>query len=155
MKLWDGMNSKKFDAQMLQISAHQVDTVNRQISRLTVISDAVSALTVLHLNPKISDPQRITKIPRRPLTLPSEQDAVVEAKTDQSESSRALKGDAMDVDGDEPEQHADGDVDDSAKWTGIWSDIGILSEKQFQTIVTKCIATLGENIARLFVIRAD
>lgn len=25
MKLWDGMNSKKFDAQMLQISAYQLE----------------------------------------------------------------------------------------------------------------------------------
>jgi hypothetical protein len=49
----------------------------------------------------------------------------------------------MDVDKAVPEGQAEDGLDNSAKWQGIWSDIGILSEKQFQTIVTKCIATLG------------
>lgn len=35
MKLWDGMNSKKFDAQMLQISAHQVDLAITRAVKLT------------------------------------------------------------------------------------------------------------------------
>jgi hypothetical protein len=35
MKLWDGMNSKKFDAQMLQISAHRF---GRHYLRLMLIS---------------------------------------------------------------------------------------------------------------------
>jgi hypothetical protein len=105
----------------------------------------VSALTVLHLNPKISDPQRITKIPRHPLTLPSDQETTSDTKVKESESVEAAKGDVMEVDGDEPKQHADGDAESVAKWKGIWSDIGILSEKQFQTIVTKCIATLGKS----------
>lgn len=106
---------------------------------------SVSALTVLHLNPKISDPQRITKIPRHPLTLPSDQEPTSKTKGMESESIEAVKGDAMEVDGEEPEPPADGEAETTAKWKGIWSDIGILSEKQFQTIVTKCIATLGKS----------
>jgi hypothetical protein len=101
---------------------------------------------VLHLNPKISDPLRITKIPRHPLTLPSDQEKTVNTEVNGSESTESAKGDAMEVDGNEPAPHADGGAENSTKWKGIWSDIGILSEKQFQTIVTKCIATLGKSI---------
>lgn len=111
---------------------------------------SVSALTVLHLNPKISDPQRMAKIPHYPLTLPTDA-----KKQDEIHPSQTFREDAMDVDKAETEQQAGGVEDNSAKWEGIWSDIGILSEKQFQTIVTKCIATLGERVSQVTLSRSD
>ncbi|KAJ9109876.1 hypothetical protein QFC19_001855 [Naganishia cerealis] len=101
----------------------------------------VSALTVLHLNPKISDPQRITKIPTTPLNLSTD-----ETKDDKS------SGKSADVTNGNPEISQDHGMDVDVEvgvagtpsiWKGVRSDIGILSEKQFQTIVAKCISTLA------------
>lgn len=55
------------------------------------------------------------------------------------------KVNAMDVDQDQSPDEPQVDTANPEKWKGIRSDIGILTEKQFQTIVTKCIATLGKK----------
>lgn len=94
----------------------------------------------------------MAKIPHYPLTLPTDRTT---EKKEESHHSQTSREDAMDVDNAETEQQAGGVGDKSAKWEGIWSDIGILSEKQFQTIVTKCIATLGERVFQVTLSRSD
>lgn len=62
------------------------------------------------------------------------------------QSGDQTEGDAMEVDQEQPLDQTPGGAQNTEKWKGIRSDIGILTEKQFQTIVTKCIATLGKTM---------
>lgn len=139
------MNSKKFDAQMLQMSmCIREAKLNQHYSPYCL--NLVSALTILHLNPKLSDPKRIMKIPRTPLNPVDEAGAANgEQGEDRDQSVDDSKFDAMDVDQDQSPDEPQAGAANPAKWKGIRSDIGILTEKQFQTIVTKCIATLGKK----------
>lgn len=113
--------------------------------RLLKCRTLVAALTVLHLNPKLSDPKRITKIPQSPLNPVSNSGkSSSEQSEDDDQSHEGFKVDAMDLDHAQSQEKPQGDAENPSKWKGVRSDIGILTEKQFQTVVTKCIATLGK-----------
>lgn len=101
---------------------------------------------MLHLNPKISDPQRITKIPTTPLNPPkteSHNESNLAADTISNGNGNTSLVDEMEVDNDDPASRPDVGAEFQSTWKGLRKDIGILTEKQFQTIVAKCISTLG------------
>jgi proteasome activator subunit 4 len=110
-------------------------------------STIVAALTVLHLNPKISDPQRMTKIPITSLNPPKKESpdgaSTLPAENISNGNGNESCVDKMDIDNDDLAPRQDGSAESQSTWRGLRKDIGILTEKQFQTIVAKCISTLG------------
>jgi proteasome activator subunit 4 len=90
----------------------------------------VAQLSVIHVNPKVSNPKRLETIPKTPVN-------------DEEGVEDLLEGDEMDVDG----VHEVEDVDIEADgWAGIRKEIGILTEKDFQTVMAKCLRTMGTPV---------
>ncbi|KAJ9106278.1 hypothetical protein QFC21_001423 [Naganishia friedmannii] len=136
---------------MLETILPRLDGTNMSAFTQSLTQDpltTVAALTVLHLNPKISDPQRVVKIPTTPLNPPKKESHVEtsDLPTEHISNGDGKKSqvDAMDVDDDLPALRQDGSTE--SQWKGLRKDIGILTEKQFQTIVAKCISTLGSPV---------
>lgn len=55
----------------------------------------------------------------------------------------------MDVDGDEGDEAEDNEQMDDSDWHGIRKDIGILTESEFQTVMTKCLRAMGKSVSRV------
>jgi hypothetical protein len=51
----------------------------------------------------------------------------------------------MDVDGDEGDEAEDNEQRDDSDWHGIRKEIGILTESEFQTVMTKCLRAMGRS----------
>jgi len=52
---------------------------------------------------------------------------------------------AMDVDGDDGDEAEDNEQSDDSEWHGIRKEIGILTESEFQTVMTKCLRAMGRS----------
>lgn len=92
--------------------------------------DLLAQLSVTHLNPKVSNPKRLETIPKTALNIGSE-------------GEDAFEGDEFDVD-DDPEEEDNAPEDGS--WRGIRKEIGILTEKEFQMVMTKCLRSMGTPV---------
>lgn len=97
-RIWQGVNSGLFDEQML---------------------DVLARLTVMHVNPRVSDPQRVGRIPRSSLL------------------SKNGDADAMDISSEleDADDELDPDSSNEGDWTGIRKDIGLLTETQFDMVM--------------------
>lgn len=92
-RVWESVNSYMFDDRMLQF---------------------LSKLVEMHVDPTVSDPQRIEEIP---------DDARSEGEG-------------------RPKWPKD-DLETRWRWSGLFSDIGIFSETEWNYIMTKCMASMG------------
>lgn len=102
-RIWQEVNSGLYDEQML---------------------DVLARLTVMHVNPKVSNPKRVGKIPKS--SLPSKEEDV-----DMMEVTSEVDDDAS-----EGNEVTESDAD----WPGIRKDIGLLTETQFDLVmVSSCI----------------
>lgn len=97
-RLWESVNSYMFDDRMLQFLARLAET---------------------HVDPTVSDPQRIEAIP---------DDAISEGEG-------------------RPNWPKD-DIETKWKWSGLYSDVGIFSEADWSFIMAKCMASMGMSRAR-------
>lgn len=98
----------------------------------------VARLSVKHVNPKTSDPKRLESIPHTEVNDTLD-DADIAANADDDDE------DAMDVDVDKPSNgDGGGEGEKKEEWQGIRKEIGILTEKEFQMVMTKCLRAMGE-----------
>lgn len=61
---------------------------------------------------------------------------------DVQEDEVLLEGDEMDLDGVDAEEDI---ASKDPSWQGIRKEIGILTEIEFQTVMTKCLRAMGES----------
>jgi hypothetical protein len=61
---------------------------------------------------------------------------------DVQEDEVLLEGDEMDLDGVDAEEDI---ASKDPSWLGIRKEIGILTEIEFQTVMTKCLRAMGES----------
>ncbi len=94
-RLWESINSYMFDDRMLQFLARLVE---------------------MHVDPTVSDPQRIQNIP------------------DDARSE-----------GEERPNWSKEDLETKWKWSGLFSDVGIFSEADWSFIMAKCMASMGTS----------
>ena len=95
-RLWESVNSYMFDDRMLQFLAR---------------------LAEMHVDPTVSDPERIHDIP---------------------DDARS--------DGEERPNWSKDDLETKWKWSGLFSDVGIFSEADWSFIMAKCMASMGKSI---------
>jgi proteasome activator subunit 4 len=88
----------------------------------------VANLSKRHLNPSLSNPKRLEDIPKSMVN-------------DVQEDEILHDGDEMDLDGEEAEEDV---PSKDTSWQGIRKEIGILTEIEFQTVMTKCLRAMGE-----------
>ncbi|KAI0757264.1 hypothetical protein C8Q80DRAFT_1132754 [Daedaleopsis nitida] len=96
-RLWESVNTYMFDDRMLQFLARLAET---------------------HVDPTVSDPQRIEAIP---------DDAISEGEGRPSWSKE--------------------DLETKWKWSGLYSDVGIFSEADWSFIMAKCMASMEIPLA--------
>ena len=94
-RLWESINSYMFDDRMLQFLAR---------------------LAEMHVDPTVSDPQRIENIP---------DDARSEGEGRPNWSKE--------------------DLEARWKWSGLFSDVGIFSEAEWGFIMAKCMSSMGRS----------
>lgn len=92
-QLWESVNSYMFDDRMLQFLAR---------------------LAEMHVDPSVSDPQRIQDIP-----------------DDARSEGEGRPGWPTD------------DLEVKWKWTGLFDDVGIFSEADWAYIMAKCVSSMG------------
>lgn len=92
-RLWESVNSYMFDDRMLQF---------------------LSRLAEMHVDPSVSDPQRIEEVP-----------------DDECSEGESRPGWSKE------------DLETKFKWSGLFSDVGIFSEPHWNYIMTKCMASMG------------
>jgi proteasome activator subunit 4 len=102
LRVWDSVNSYMFDDRMLQF---------------------FSRLVEIHVNPTVSDPQKIRSVP----------------------------DDARSDDEARPEWESDDISSPGGSWGGIYKDVGIFSDHDWNFLMSKCLASMGE-LRLLFII---
>lgn len=85
-------------------------------------------LSKIHLNPSLSNPKRLEDIPKTMVNANAADEA-------------ARDSDEMDLDGEEVEEDV---PSKDAGWQGLRKDIGILTESEFQLVMTKCLRAMGQ-----------
>lgn len=93
-RIWESVNSYNFDERMLGFLAQ---------------------LSVMHVDPSVSDPERITSLP----------------------------DDARSQDEGRPSWDKSDLKSSSGHWTGIHKDVGIFTEDEWNLIMVKCLASMG------------
>ena len=92
-RIWGSVNSYMFDDRMLQFLARVAE---------------------MHVDPSVSDPQRIEDIPDDELS-----------------------------EGEGRPNWSKEDLDSKFKWSGLFSDVGIFSDADWSFIMAKCMASMG------------
>ena len=132
-KLWDGINSGLYDEQMLDLRkfnrGHKQEKANQHERTKHPLLCIVANLSKIHLNPSLSSPKRLEDIPKSMVNEVPEDEVLHD-------------GDEMDLDGEEAEEDV---TNKDAGWQGIRKDIGILTESEFQTVMTKCLRAMSES----------
>ena len=96
---WNSVNAE------LELSAYDTVAYSRSF---------LSQLAEIHVDPTVSDPKRIEKIP---------DDAI-------SDGEGRTKWDRS-------------DLETNGEWRGLWKDVGIFTDAQWDTIMAKCLTSMG------------
>lgn len=105
LRVWESINSYMFDERMLHF---------------------ISKLTEMHINPEVSNPQRIADIP----------------------DDEKSEGEGR------PNWFQNVTADD--RWQGLYKDVGIFAQHEWNLLMCKCLASMGKhNMAFLRVHEAN
>ncbi len=101
----------------------------------------MARLSTMHVNPRRSDPELLDKIPKTRFNPPAAFDA--------APADRPY--DAMDVDSvsssrcESPAMQGP-TAESISEWPGIRKEVGILTEKEFEMVMTKCLRSMGTPV---------
>jgi proteasome activator subunit 4 len=111
-------------------------------------SSPVARLTVAHRNPTRSDPQLLSTIPRSRFNPPETEDQSRETKPrdEMRETTSAPTTGSSGMFTLRDDDTPPGSTIHESPWRGIRKEVGILTEKEFEMVMTKCLRSMGTPV---------